>query len=131
MSSGDGSVPLVDLVRVRPRFLRSINLERDFYAPDPLEGYVLTPAAVSTLERLAAGVRQPAARAWSITGAYGTGKSAFALLAAKAFAPPLLSEANVIRGRVTGRCGRDCASRSRRCLSGWTWPKRKAFGRCW
>ena len=81
-------IALRELVRVRPRFLRSVSLERDFYAPHPLDGYVLTPAAISTLERLALAVSQPSARAWSITGAYGTGKSAFALMAAKALAGP-------------------------------------------
>lgn len=84
---------LSSLVQVQRRFLRSVNLERDFYTADPLDGYVRTRTALSTLERLAAGVHQPSARAWSITGAYGTGKSAFALLAAKALAAPPVGDA--------------------------------------
>lgn len=85
--SADGIV-LTNVVGVRRRYLRSVNLERDFYTAGSLEGYVLTPAALSALERVATGIHQPSARAWSITGSYGTGKSAFALLATKALAPP-------------------------------------------
>ncbi len=85
--------PLADLVGVGRRFLRSVNLERDFYTPDALAGYVLTPSAFSTLERLSAFVGQPGARAWTITGAYGSGKSAFALLATKVLALPRVGDA--------------------------------------
>ena len=74
-------IGLTKIVQVGRRFLRSVNLERDFYTPDSMDGYVLTPAALTTLDRLAIAIDQPSARAWSITGAYGTGKSAFALMA--------------------------------------------------
>lgn len=77
---------LTSFVGVRQRFLRSVNLERDFYSVDALQGYVPTPAALSALERIAEGIRNPNARAYSLTGAYGTGKSAFALFAAKTLA---------------------------------------------
>lgn len=90
---GTDGVALTDIVRVRRRFLRSVNLERDFYVPDSLNGYVLTPAALSTLARVVDGIGQPSARAWSITGAYGTGKSAFALFGTKVLAPRLVGDA--------------------------------------
>ena len=86
----DKALPLSELVNVRPRFLRSVNLERDFYTPAPLDGYVPTPGALSALARIAAGVQSPAQRAWNVTGAYGTGKSAFALFLTKMLAVPPL-----------------------------------------
>ena len=86
------ALPLSALIAVRPRFLRSVNLEKDFYAPAALEGYVPTPGALSALTHIAAGVRSPALRAWSVTGPYGTGKSAFALYLTKMLAPPPVGE---------------------------------------
>ena len=83
----DSAVPLSDLVTLRPRFLRSVNLEKDFYISTALEGYVPTPSVLSAATRIAAGVQSPASRAWSITGPYGTGKSAFALFLTKMLAP--------------------------------------------
>ena len=92
---------LADLVRVQRRFLRSVNLERDFYSPDPLDGYLLTASAVVAFDRLAAGIAQPHARAFSLTGPYGSGKSAFALFASKALAPASLGAAP-LRERLRG-----------------------------
>ena len=89
------SVPLTELASVRQRFLRSVNLERDFYSPDPLAGYVPTPAAFAALERIAEGIGNPSARAYSLTGAYGTGKSAFALFAAKTLAVGIIGDSEL------------------------------------
>lgn len=83
----DGATSLSEIVKVRRRFLRSVSLERDFYTTAPLEGYIPTPSAIAALGRIAAGVRDPSARAVSLTGAYGTGKSACALLMTKVLAP--------------------------------------------
>lgn len=88
MIQEDGALPLSDLVAVRPRFLRSVNLEKDFYSPDALAGYVPTPSALTALARIAAGVQSLTQRAWSVTGPYGTGKSALVLLLTKMLAPP-------------------------------------------
>ena len=75
---------LSDVVSVGSRFGRSVNLERDFDGQMPLEGYVLTTTARSSLHRLAqAQTDVSASRAWTLTGPYGSGKSAFALFAAK------------------------------------------------
>ncbi len=93
--------PLSGLVNVRSRFLRSVNLERDFYTDAPLDGYVPTPGALAALGRIAQGVQTPHARAWSVTGPYGTGKSAFALLLTKTLAPPPVGDASR-RGLVSG-----------------------------
>jgi hypothetical protein len=84
--SDPAGVSLAEIVTVRRRFLRSVNLEQDFYTANPLDGYVLTSAGVAALERMAEGVKHTYARAYSITGAYGSGKSAFALFASKVLA---------------------------------------------
>ncbi len=99
--NGDEALPLSDLVAVRPRFLRSVNLERDFYTPGALAGYVPTPSALSALARIAVGVHAPAQRAWNVTGPYGTGKSAFALLLTKTLTPPPIGDPSWRRS-VTG-----------------------------
>jgi len=81
-------VSLKNAISVAPRFTRSIQLERDFANPNSIDGYVLTSAAASLLTRIASSISRPEAnRAWSISGAYGSGKSAFALYLAAALSP--------------------------------------------
>ncbi len=82
------AIRLSEVVGVRSRFLRSVSLERDFGTDAPLDGYVPTPGALAALARIGGGVRTASERAWSVTGPYGTGKSAFALMLAKTLAPP-------------------------------------------
>lgn len=78
-----GVIPLDQVVTVSPRFNRSIALVRDFDRPDALEGYVLTPTGRGILARLVDALRDESpARAWSLTGPYGAGASAFALIVA-------------------------------------------------
>lgn len=75
---------LSELFRVTGRFQRSIHLERDFYTENALDGYVLTGTAQETLLRVVSALENGAtSKAWSLTGPYGSGKSAFALFAAK------------------------------------------------
>lgn len=77
------------LVAMSPRFARSVALARDAWRSDALDGYILTPTGRDVLRRLAGALRRESpVRAWSITGPYGSGKSAFALLAAQALAGP-------------------------------------------
>jgi hypothetical protein len=77
--------PTLDkLVVVSPRFARSVSLVRDFHGADALDGYILTPTGRDVLRRLADALSgEASARAWSLTGPYGSGKTAFALLAAQ------------------------------------------------
>lgn len=78
------SVKLAEVVKVKSRFGRSVNLERDFYRSVLLDGYVLTTTARYALNRIVeAFSSETAARAWTLTGPYGSGKSTFALFAAK------------------------------------------------
>lgn len=71
---------LNEAITVAPRYTRSINIERDIEDSSAVDGYVLTPIGTDFLGRVhraTAGV--PGPRAWSITGPYGTGKSAYVL----------------------------------------------------
>ncbi len=61
------------------RYFRSINVERDLELLNTVQGYVLTEKSVDALRRiLAAFTGKHPTRAWTLTGVYGTGKSAFA-----------------------------------------------------
>lgn len=78
------NVSLAELFSVTGRFQRSVHLERDFYTENALDGYVLTGTAQETLSRVVSALENGAtSKAWSLTGPYGSGKSAFALFAAK------------------------------------------------
>ena len=80
---------LSDLFHITERFQRSVHLERDFYTENALEGYIVTVKARETLTRLiSAQENEATSKAWSLTGPYGSGKSAFALFAAKLFGDP-------------------------------------------
>lgn len=69
------------------RFVRSVHLELDHKNPDALNGYLLTAGARRVLSRLIPALTDPAAaRAWTLTGPYGTGKSAFTVFAAQLLA---------------------------------------------
>jgi len=74
---------IAGLFDIQSRYIRSVNLERDFGDPTSLEGYVLTPELKQMLLRIESGLDSGSAqRAWRITGDYGSGKSSFALLLA-------------------------------------------------
>ncbi|MCH7226300.1 hypothetical protein [Haloferula sp. A504] len=78
-----------DLLNVSPRFMRSVNLERDFADPQSLDGYVTTPDTVTHLKQIANGLRKESGqRAWHITGDFGSGKSSFALVLATLMGRP-------------------------------------------
>lgn len=70
------------------RYYRSVNLERDLDKPDAVQGYVPTERSTEALRRILSAVGDPDAhRAWTLTGVYGTGKSAFAHYLAALSAP--------------------------------------------
>ncbi|MGA2264432.1 MAG: hypothetical protein ABSH28_23750, partial [Acidobacteriota bacterium] len=77
---------VADLFNISNRFLRSINLERDFQDPSALSSYILTEFAKQCFDRLKIGLApQSGQRAWRITGDYGSGKSSLALVLAHWF----------------------------------------------
>ena len=61
------------------RYYRSVNLVRDLDKLDSVQGYVPTERSADALRRILAALTEKRShRAWTITGVYGTGKSAFA-----------------------------------------------------
>lgn len=71
---------LRDLISIAPRYARSINIERDARSASALDGYIVTDTAHRTLQRITGALGDDLShRAWTITGPYGSGKSAFAL----------------------------------------------------
>lgn len=77
-----------DLVQLRARYQRSVHLERDAKSEHSLDGYVLTPLVRTLVRRILDGFESTSlARAWSVTGPYGTGKSAFAVFLADVLSP--------------------------------------------
>ncbi len=86
------NVPLSELFHVKGRFQRSVHLERDFYTENTLDGYILTVTAREILSRVVATLEnEVTSKAWSLTGPYGSGKSAFALFTAKLLGNPDVS----------------------------------------
>ena len=70
---------LFDSINVKRRYTRSVNLERDLDIAESVNGYVITPKVEGLIHRFIDSIMTTnAVRAWTITGAYGTGKSAFA-----------------------------------------------------
>jgi hypothetical protein len=79
---------LSDWIQVKRRYMRSVNLERDSELADSLKGYLPTPRVIDTLEEVVEAFNASGrSRAWTLTGVYGTGKSAFANLLAASMAP--------------------------------------------
>lgn len=87
-----------DFVHVRSRYQRSVHLERDAHERGSLDGYILTPLVRTLTGRILQGYGADAkARAFSVTGPYGTGKSAFAVFLADVLSPPELDASQVAR----------------------------------
>lgn len=71
------------------RYFRSINLERDLDQENALDGYTLTDRAVDALKRILSGFTYDnPVNTWTLTGVYGTGKSAFTHFLLSLCAPP-------------------------------------------
>lgn len=82
-----GERRIVDVFNIKSRFLRSVQLERDFQDSAALSGYVKTDFVQECCERISDGLRPKSGRrAWRVTGDYGSGKSSFALLVANVLA---------------------------------------------
>lgn len=70
-------------ISIRGRFKRSVDLTRDFHTAPNIEGYIVTPTAQKVLGQVHESLSEERPeRAWTLTGPYGGGKSAFALFAA-------------------------------------------------
>jgi hypothetical protein len=63
------------LLHIKPRYMRSTNIERDIDDRKALDDYLLTPHAQECLGRLAIGLGSTSTqRAWRLTGDYRTGE---------------------------------------------------------
>jgi len=92
-----------DILRQSGRFLRSVDLVRDFEDPQALTGYWLTDFASRCLEQIGDSFRQGSTkRAWRLTGDFGSGKSSFALLLANSVRESQNRLPKQIRSRVYG-----------------------------
>ncbi len=83
------NTPLSKFFQIKGRFRRSVHLERDFYTENALDGYILTVTGREILARVIATLEnETTSKAWSLTGPYGSGKSAFALFITKLLGDP-------------------------------------------
>lgn len=91
---------LSDLVSIRGRFHRSVSLSKDWRPSVDLSEYLVTPTIKEIARRIIDELEHPmGARSWSITGPYGSGKSAFGLFLADLLSSPKPShpESQVLR----------------------------------
>lgn len=94
-----GRRPLAETVQVRGRFHRSVHLSRDWDSGFETE-FFATPALIGIAEQIVGELGRPhGTRAWTVTGPYGAGKSAFALFLAHLLAcsQPANEEARALR----------------------------------
>jgi hypothetical protein len=68
---------LIKLIYPNQKVNRSINLERDKGKEDPIESYQITGKGIEILRRFLSALNGERIFAWSLTGPYGMGKSAF------------------------------------------------------
>jgi len=84
MEKGPPEYLLSSVFDVGARFHRSVNIGRDHGEPSAFKDYILTPSILSTLERFSRSLSlRSTNRAWTITGPYGSGKSAMVLFLAE------------------------------------------------
>jgi len=69
---------LNEFVQIDAKRARSINLERDANTLNIIENYHLTGMGLRCLSRFVDALEGEPANAWTLTGPYGMGKSAFA-----------------------------------------------------
>jgi pantothenate kinase-related protein Tda10 len=70
---------LSEYFHLNRRYARSINLERDLDNPNSVNGYVLTDRSLYALKQILVDLPESEqTQAITLTGVYGTGKSAFA-----------------------------------------------------
>ena len=93
------------------RFVRSVHIEQDVWLPDALDGYVVTAGVRRALMRIAPATTElHAGRVWTVTGPYGTGKSAFVLFLAGLFSHVALGISSAAR-RLLEACDKGLAAK--------------------
>jgi len=94
---------LNQLVKVRGRFHRSVQIKSDWAEKKSLNEYILTPTAQNLAIQISEGAfSSTGAKAWSIIGPYGTGKSAFSLFLVDLFCSetPLHPQGKILREKL-------------------------------
>jgi hypothetical protein len=77
-----------DVLELKVRYVRSVNISRDRTDPDALHGYIATTMVSEAMTRLLKGLGPDSTqRAWRLTGPYGSGKSYFGLAVLNALRP--------------------------------------------
>ncbi|MGI6543510.1 MAG: hypothetical protein ACOX44_10700 [Limnochordia bacterium] len=67
-------------VTIQSQFRRSINIKEDMHSEELVQNYIVTPGVDGLAKMIVQSLADPnGSRAWSITGPYGSGKSAFCL----------------------------------------------------
>lgn len=103
-SSDHHKTAMDKLLQIRPRFMRSVHLERDVSDGSSSLGYILTPVATNALTRICASFHSNSTqRAFRVAGDYGSGKSAFGLALARVAA----GQANALPNEIRPFCGRN------------------------
>ena len=73
-----GEPTLLDQIEIGRRFLRSVSIEKDVAGDFANGEYIVTPTARQILQQFMEGMdKRSPHRAWTVTGPYGVGKSAF------------------------------------------------------
>ena len=97
---------LSDFVAIRPRYARSVHLQRDGAAfsfatsgDDSTPRFYFTPSIREALDAFALGLDVPAERAVTLVGPYGAGKSAFAVFLANLLENPASPARELLRAR--------------------------------
>lgn len=91
------AIPVREFFQVGERFHRSVNVAADYLSRRTFDDYIITSLSKHVLSRVSHGLRENSrARAWSITGPYGAGKSAFALFMAQVLGYPTSDDARTL-----------------------------------
>ncbi|MGD8457146.1 MAG: cell division protein ZapA [Anaerolineales bacterium] len=91
---------LSNYFKVRSRYQRSIHLSRDWDEQKGIKEYLLSSTAKEVIKQIVFGLSSPEGpKTWSITGPFGTGKSAFALFLTDMLSnePPIHPDVKTIR----------------------------------
>ncbi|WFU51864.1 hypothetical protein [Sinorhizobium terangae] len=101
-----GSATITEIFSIPGRFLRSVQLEKDFLDASALENYIVTPPMADALRQILSSVRNGSKRrAWRITGDYGVGKSSMALVLARLLADPSGKDSKRVAKAIGWRAG--------------------------
>ena len=88
------AIKIANIFAAPGRFLRSVQLERDFSDAAALESYIATPPMAEALHRILESIQDGSKRrAWRITGDYGVGKSSLALVLSRLLSDPSAGDA--------------------------------------